>query len=84
MAQATPVLKTVLEAILDWSNDRPAWQRDALRRIVFKGRLDSADITELVSLCKKGKGNATVILATAPLEKVQLPVNPFQSRMCTE
>lgn len=23
--------KTVLEAILEWSTDRPLWQRDALR-----------------------------------------------------
>ena len=35
--------KTVLEAILEWSSDRPAWQRDALRRIIAKGRLDNDD-----------------------------------------
>jgi hypothetical protein len=44
--QAKTVLqpKTVLETILDWSNDRPGWQRDALRRIVQKGHLDDNDI----------------------------------------
>jgi len=48
--------KTVLETILDWSTDRPLWQRDALRRIIANGRLTDADIGELVDLCKHGKG----------------------------
>jgi hypothetical protein len=30
---------TVLEQILEWSKDRPAWQRDALRRLVVNGEL---------------------------------------------
>src|SRR3546814_13658634 len=34
--------KTVLETILDWSADRPLWQRDALRRIVTGGTPDDA------------------------------------------
>ena len=34
--------KTVLETVLEWSQDRPASQRDALRRIVAGGRLDEA------------------------------------------
>jgi hypothetical protein len=48
--------KTVLETILAWSEDRPAWQRDALRRIVAKGRLDAEDHRELIDLCKQGRG----------------------------
>ena len=48
--------KTVLETILDWSSDRPAWQRDALRRIIAKGRLENDDFDELVQLCKAGRG----------------------------
>lgn len=48
--------KTVLETILDWSKDRPLWQRDALRRIIANGRLTDADVGELVDLCKQGKG----------------------------
>ena len=48
--------KTVLETILDWSKDRPLWQRDTLRRIIANGRLTDADIGELVDLCKQGKG----------------------------
>jgi hypothetical protein len=26
---------TVLEQLLEWSRDRPAWQRDALRRLAW-------------------------------------------------
>lgn len=55
MDKAVPP-KTVLETILEWSEQRPAWQRDALRRIVSEGTPDEASILELVALCKKGKG----------------------------
>jgi hypothetical protein len=48
--------KKVLETILDWSLERPVWQRDALRRIVSKGRLDADDVTELVKLVQTGQG----------------------------
>lgn len=61
--------KTVLETILDWSHDRPAWQRDALRRIMAKGRLDNDDVKELIDLCKQGKGGKTTLLKPDPLEK---------------
>lgn len=47
--------KTEAEAlaeILSWSENRPAWQRDALRRIVTGGELSVTDITELTALCK--------------------------------
>ena len=37
--------------LLAWSENRPAWQRDALRRLVQKGKLDEQDIDELVLLC---------------------------------
>lgn len=68
--------KTVLETILDWSQDRPHWQRDALRRIVSKGLLDGEDINELVGLCKQGKGEKNTVPQAIPLAKAQLPANP--------
>lgn len=37
--------------ILSWSTTRPAWQRDALRRIVGNGILSDADVAELHYLC---------------------------------
>lgn len=37
--------------LLVWSAQRPVWQRDALRRLVQNGSLDSEDIDSLVALC---------------------------------
>lgn len=79
MKKMSAVLKTVLETILDWSQDRPVWQRDALRRIVSKGKLDAGDISELTDLCKQGKGAKSKNgLKPDPLAKAHLPANPGQ------
>jgi len=75
MNKAAPPPKTVLETILEWSNGRPLWQRDALRRIISKGKLNDTDIKELVEICKQivsGKSAGT------PLDKTHLPANPGQ------
>jgi energy-coupling factor transporter ATP-binding protein EcfA2 len=68
--------KTALQRILDWSRDRPAWQRDALRRIVSKGRLDSVDVRELTQLCKSARRDAGEVHCGAPLSAEHLPANP--------
>ncbi|MDP3243699.1 MAG: hypothetical protein Q8M69_25015, partial [Reyranella sp.] len=65
--------KTVLEAILDWSGERPLWQRDALRRIVIGGTADDAAVTDVLALCKKEHGTAGITLEAAPLEAAHLP-----------
>ena len=41
-----------LADILKWSVDLPAWQRDALRRLCGQSKLEAADITALVAVCK--------------------------------
>ncbi|SFD14793.1 AAA family ATPase [Tropicimonas isoalkanivorans] len=41
-----------LADILKWSVDLPAWQRDALRRLCGQSKLEAADITVLVAVCK--------------------------------
>ena len=73
-----PPPKSVLEIILDWSasGSRPLWQRDALRRIVASGTLRDSDITELVLLCKKGRGDTTVFTSPVPLSAEDLPASP--------
>ncbi len=48
----------VLEEIVEWSKDRPVWQRDALRRLVLSGDLSAEDISELASICKSAHGLA--------------------------
>jgi energy-coupling factor transporter ATP-binding protein EcfA2 len=49
---------TVLEQLLDWSKDRPAWQRDALRRLVLSRELRDDDIRALAEICKSAHGLA--------------------------
>lgn len=43
--------KQAFADLLAWSASRPAWQRDALRRLVQNGKLDDQDIDQLVMLC---------------------------------
>jgi len=70
--------KTVLEIVLQWSRDRPAWQRDALRRIVQAQKLNETDIAELVALCKCGRMEKPLSSdpQPKPLEASHLPANP--------
>lgn len=76
MTAAQP--RSALEIILDWSQDRPAWQRDALRRIVQAQKLTETDIAELAALCKCGRmATPTESDPTPqPLEASHLPANP--------
>lgn len=62
----------VLSEILEWSTDRPGWQRDALRRMVVQGELTEKDVTELSELCKASKGLRDK-LRTEPLAEGHLP-----------
>ena len=48
----------VLEEILKWSQNRPAWQGDALRRLVINGELSDDDIGALTEICKSAYGLA--------------------------
>lgn len=63
---------TVLQEILQWSQDRPAWQRDALRRLVLNGELSDEDISALADICKSGHGLAEQRDAS-PLAKEHVP-----------
>ena len=49
---------TVLQEILEWSQDRPAWQRDALRRLIVNDELSANDIRTLSEICKAAHGLA--------------------------
>jgi len=42
--------------ILEWSQERPSWQRDALRRLFLNGKVKVDEIADLVELCKAAKG----------------------------
>ena len=62
----------VLEEIVQWSQDRPPWQRDALRRLVLNGDLTEDDIRELREMCKSAHGLAEQRDAV-PLDKTHVP-----------
>ena len=49
-------VKDVFADILEWSKDRPGWQRDALRRLLTAGGVLPTDIQELTELCKSAHG----------------------------
>lgn len=46
----------ILAEILDWSHERPLWQREALRRIFTGVVLDDAELTDLTDICKSHHG----------------------------
>lgn len=62
----------ILKEILDWSTDRPLWQRDALRRLIAQGELDGADVGDLAAICKASHGLVDPI-ESEPLDKNHLP-----------
>src|SRR5688500_15881663 len=62
----------VLDELLSWSNDRSAWQRDALRRLVEQGDLTEDDISELTEICK-GQFGLAEPQAGDPLAATHLP-----------
>ena len=65
-------MKSVLEEILDWSTDRPSWQRDALRRLVMNGELTQEDIDALTAICK-GEHGLTEKTQPQPLAREHVP-----------
>jgi energy-coupling factor transporter ATP-binding protein EcfA2 len=67
---------TVVSTILSWSQNRPLWQRDALRRIVLNGFPDDDALCEILALCKKEHGDQSVTLTAQTLSKDHLPVDP--------
>lgn len=75
--------RLVLKTILDWSINRPVWQRDALRRIIAKGTLNSDDIKELIELCKHGIGSDETIVNAQYLEESHLPSTPKDNASIT-
>lgn len=63
---------TVLQEILAWSQERPLWQRDALRRLVVTGELNESDLRGLTEICKGSHGLGEP-QEVEPLEKQHIP-----------
>ena len=68
----------ILSEILKWSEDRPSWQRDALRRLLVSGELTEFDIKELTELCKKEHG-LSEFDEYSPLSKQHIPESSSKS-----
>jgi energy-coupling factor transporter ATP-binding protein EcfA2 len=62
----------VLQEIVGWSQERPKWQRDALRRLAINGELSDGDIGALSEICKGEHGLAEKIEPN-PLSKEHVP-----------
>ena len=62
----------VLQEILEWSKDRPVWQREALRLLALNGELADEDINALTEICKSSHGLAEQ-RDTVPLAKEHVP-----------
>lgn len=64
---------SVLSEVLEWSEELPAWMRDALRRIITQQDLSEGDIQELSELCKKQYGLGNTGLQPVPLSSDHIP-----------
>lgn len=68
----------IFESILEWSQERPLWMRDALRRVVVNASLSDGDIQELTELCKSGHGLGDG--TAAPLDEKDLAITGGASK----
>ena len=68
--------QSALDVILDWSEGRPDWQRDALRRIVQHGSVPEEEMEEIVNLAKRENGDESIQIEPTPLISKHLPPSP--------
>ena len=53
------MVTSILADVLKWSEQRPSWQRNALRRLFTSGDLTAPDLDELTEICKAQHGLAS-------------------------
>ncbi|MGH7827903.1 MAG: hypothetical protein ACREQ7_22350 [Candidatus Binatia bacterium] len=69
-------IRAALSDIVAWSQDTPAWQRDALHRLYSQWKLAPADLDELFILCQQPHNlleAAEPALTPQPLEASHVP-----------
>jgi hypothetical protein len=69
----------VFDETLQWSQDQPAWQPDALGRLFTTGNLSIADIEDLVEICKGAHGLSATPRTPEPLKKEHLATRAHQT-----
>lgn len=65
----------IYNEILIWANNKPAFLKDALRRIISSSSVTHTDIDELVSLVKKENGATSVTLNAIPIDNTHIPTS---------
>lgn len=63
----------IYQEILDWSQQRPDFIKDALRRILSSSTISQNDIDELVQLLKKEKGATGITISAVPFNNTHIP-----------
>lgn len=63
----------IYNEILVWANNKPAFLKDALRRIISSSAITQTDINELVLLLKKENGDTSVTLNVIPIDNTHIP-----------
>ena len=64
----------IYQEILNWSQYRPLFIQDALRRLITSTTLTQSDIDELVQLVKKECDDTSVSLNAIPLDSTHIPI----------
>lgn len=64
---------SIYNEILSWSNNKPEFLKDALRRIISSTDLTQTDIDELALLVKKECGDTSVTLNSNPIDNTHIP-----------
>lgn len=59
--------------ILNWSQNKQPFVRDALRRLITSTSISQTDIDELVQLVKKDCGDNSITLNAIPLNTSHIP-----------
>jgi energy-coupling factor transporter ATP-binding protein EcfA2 len=63
----------IYQEIVNWSQSRPNFMRDALRRIIFNPAITQNDIDELALLLKKDNGDSSVTINAIPIDTTHIP-----------
>ncbi|MCL5245333.1 AAA family ATPase [Cellulophaga sp. 20_2_10] len=66
---------SIYQEILNWSQSRPLFIQDALRRIITSTTIVQNDIDELLLLLKKECGDTSIILNAIPLNNTHIPTS---------
>ena len=64
---------SIYQEIVNWSQSRPNFMRDALRRLISNPAITQTDIDELALLLKKENGDSSVTINAIPIDTSHIP-----------